>query len=122
MERTKRSSAASASALAAAVRTSPDPAWVAEARALADTLDAMPECEAELRAALWRVDGDDGARALAALDRFVRSMGDLDDPEACREGFARRYLLPRVMGGTAAGDAARPVMTFDASSETTRGS
>lgn len=92
LARRSRSPALLASGLAVALRASPgDPALAAEARAHAAAVSDTPESEAELRVALRAAAGDEG-EASAAVERFVRSVGEVDDPGACREMFLRRYL------------------------------
>jgi tetratricopeptide (TPR) repeat protein len=90
LARRSRSPALLASGLAVALRAG-DVSVVAEARAHAAAVRDAPESEAELRVALRATAGDDEADA--AEERFVRSVGEVDDPGSCREMFRRRYLV-----------------------------
>jgi hypothetical protein len=70
-------------------------ALLAEAAALRGELAAQPEAAAELAVALWEAGGGvTRAEVDAAVDRFVASAGEIDDPVACAEGFRRRYRAP----------------------------
>lgn len=89
------------------------PALVAHARAVALRLYARAgipprpdldagvegsglEATAALSVARYEAHGrreDDRARVAAAVEVFVRSLGDLDDTAPARAGFARRYLF-----------------------------